>query len=130
MKSSVQQQFSKFALVGAMGTGVQYTVLWIGVNVLAESAPTSSAAGYLLGSVVNYLLNYLFTFASGKSHIETATKYYAILSVGFCLNAGLMELFVRSINMNYWLAQVITTGLGLIWNFAGSRWWVFRDVHA
>jgi putative flippase GtrA len=129
MKHSVPHQFSRFALVGATGTAVQYTVLWIGVNVLAQSAPASSAAGYLLGSIVNYLLNYAFTFASGKSHFEAATKYYAVMVVGFCLNTGLMEIFVRSLKLNYWVAQVITTGLGLLWNFVGSRWWAFRNAH-
>jgi putative flippase GtrA len=125
---SVYRQFLRFALVGATGTAVQYVVLWAGVRLLSGSAPICSAVGYLCGSVVNYSLNYVFTFASGKRHIEAAAKYYMILAVGFCINIGMMELLVRYLGWNYWLAQILTTGIGLMWNFAGSRWWAFREA--
>lgn len=107
---------------------MQYAVLWAGVNVFIYSAPASSAVGYILGSVVNYSLNYVFTFASDKSHFEAITKNYMVRGVGFCINTGLMELFVHSMNWNYWLAQVVTTGIGLGFNFVASRSWVFRDI--
>lgn len=128
MKTSVLRQFFQFALVGAAGTAVQYTVLWAGVNIFGCSAPVSSGVGYILGSVVNYSLNYVFTFASAKPHFEAITKNYMLRGVGFCVNTGLMELFVHSMNWNYWLAQVVTTGIGLAFNFVGSRLWVFRDA--
>ena len=28
------------------------------------------------------------------------------------------------------LAQVLATGIGLVWNFAGSRWWAFKPASA
>lgn len=128
MKTSFLRQFVRFALVGATGTAVQYAVLWVGVNVFTRSAPASSAVGYILGSVVNYSLNYVFTFASAKPHFEAVTKNYTVRGVGFFINTGLMELFVHSMNWNYWLAQVVTTGIGLVFNFVGSRSWVFRNA--
>ena len=123
---SLQRQFLRFAAVGATGTAVQYATLWFGVEYLATTAVVASAVGYVLGSVVNYLLNYFFTFESGKSHLEAASKYYAVLGVGWCINTGLMALFVSQLQWNYWFAQILTTGIGLIWNFLGSRFWAFR----
>ena len=123
---SLPRQFLRFAAVGAIGTIVQYVTLWVGVEYLATTAVVASAVGYVLGSVVNYLLNYFFTFESGKSHLETASKYYAVLGVGWCINTGLMALFVSQLTWNYWFAQIVTTGIGLIWNFLGSRFWAFR----
>lgn len=123
---SLPRQFLRFAAVGAIGTAVQYVTLWFGVEHLSTTAVTASAAGYLLGSVVNYLLNYFFTFESGKSHLEAASKYYAVLGVGWCINTGLMALFVVQLQWNYWIAQIVTTGIGLIWNFLGSRFWAFQ----
>ena len=125
---SLSRQFLHFAAVGATGTAVQYLTLWLGVEWFSLGAVTASAIGYLLGSVVNYVLNYFFTFASGKSHVETASKYYAVLAVGWCLNTALMTLFVRYLDWNYWIAQIVTTGLGLIWNFLGSRFWAFKPA--
>jgi putative flippase GtrA len=119
-------QFLRFAAVGLCGTATQYGMLWLGVEHFGLAAAAASAIGYVFGSVVNYWLNYLFTFKSSKSHVETASKYYVVIGIGWCLNTGLMTLFVHHWHWNYWLAQVLTTGLGLLWNFGGSRWWAFR----
>jgi putative flippase GtrA len=125
---SLSRQFLRFASVGATGTAVQYLVLWLGVETMGWPAAISSAIGYVLGSVVNYLLNYFFTFGSGKSHVEAATKYYAVLAIGLAITAALMALFVGKLGWNYWAAQIVTTGVALLWHFAGSKWWAFRTV--
>jgi putative flippase GtrA len=126
---SLARQFVRFASVGATGTAVQYAVLWAGVEAMGWPAAASSALGYALGSVVNYLLNYFFTFGSAKSHVEAAAKYYSVLAVGLALTAALMALFVNRLGWNYWVAQLLTTGVALLWHFAGSRWWAFK-AHA
>ena len=125
---SLSRQFIRFAAVGACGTLVQYTMLEIGTEWLAMPAAWASAIGYVMGSVVNYLLNYFFTFESGKSHMEAASKYFTLLGVGFCINTGLMALLVHHLGWNKWIAQMLTTGIGLIWNFSGSRLWAFKEA--
>lgn len=122
------RQFLYFAAVGTASTAVQYVILWVGVEIFAAPAAISSAAGYALGSVVNYLLNYFFTFKSDQSHVKTAPKYYTVLSIGWCINFGLMELLAHRMGWNYWLAQVCTTGICLMWNFLGGRWWAFKQA--
>lgn len=119
-------QFVRFAAVGLTGTLIQYAMLWLGVELLGIPAAVASAVGYLFGSVANYLLNYFFTFRSSKSHAEAASKYYSVIAVGWCINTGLMTVLVHGYGWNYWLAQLLATGVGLLWNFAGSRWWAFR----
>ena len=125
---SIKRQFLRFALVGASGTAVQYALLWLGVEWLGLAAALASGIGYLFGSVVNYLLNYFFTFESGKSHVEAATKYYVIVGIGWLINTGLMTLWVHQLGWPYWPAQLLTTAIGLLCNFAGSRWWAFREA--
>ncbi|MFZ6649260.1 GtrA family protein [Undibacterium sp. TJN25] len=131
MSKPVLRQFIRFAAVGLSGTAVQYACVGIALMLSGKSATvTGSAIGYILGSVVNYVLNYFLTFGSGKSHMEAASKYFAVLAVGWCLNLGLMSLFVHHWDWHPWLSQVITTGIGLCWNFTGSRLWAFREVPA
>lgn len=120
------RQFIHFAAVGVTGTLIQYASLWVGVEYFSTSAPSASAIGYVLGSIVNYLLNYFFTFGSDKSHTEAASKYFFIIGVGWCFNLGLMILFVDHFGWYYWFGQLVTTGLGLLWNFSGSKWWAFK----
>lgn len=119
-------QFLRFAMVGASGTAVQYLVLWFGVERCAVGAAAASGAGYGLGALVNYTLNYSFTFGSRQSHSSAAARYFTLLGLGWCLNTSLMWLLVHESGWYYWAAQVLATGLGLLWNFAGSRWWAFR----
>ncbi|MDN2670929.1 GtrA family protein [Janthinobacterium sp. SUN026] len=130
MSHSLHHQFLRFAAVGASGTAVQYSVLWGGVEWAGISAAAASGIGYILGSVVNYLLNYFFTFKSDKGHGEAASKYFTLLGIGWCINTGLMWLLVHQLDWYYWLAQVLATGIGLVWNFAGSRWWAFKPAGA
>lgn len=125
---SLSRQFIRFAAVGACGTAVQYAVLGAGVELFGAPAALASGIGYLFGSVVNYLLNYFFTFASAKTHAEAATKYFTVLAIGWCINTGLMGLLVHRLGWNYWLAQCLTTGIGLLYNFAGSRLWAFKEA--
>lgn len=130
--SSAFQQFLRFALVGLSGTGVQYLSIQIAVVTefaVLDKAPavTGSAIGYLLGSLVNYILNYFFTFDSDKSHVEAASKYFGVLAVGWGINFGLMSLLVEHWHVWHWYAQLFTTGFVLCWNFAGSKLWAFKD---
>ncbi|MBV1775431.1 GtrA family protein [Burkholderiaceae bacterium DAT-1] len=120
------KQFLQFALVGLSGTGVQYVSLWIGADILGTSATTASAIGYILGCFVNYYLNYLFTFKSAKSHADAASKYFTVVGVGWCINTGLMALFTGWLGFPKWPSQIVTTGIGLIWNFGGSKLWAFK----
>jgi putative flippase GtrA len=121
------EQFARFTAVGAVSTAVQYACLWLGVTALEAPAALASAAGYALGVVLSYLLNYLVTFRSSRSHVAAAPRYLAVFSIGWCINTGLMVLLVHRWGWNMWLAQVTATSIGLVWNFSGSRWWTFRQ---
>ncbi|TXI89357.1 MAG: GtrA family protein [Burkholderiaceae bacterium] len=125
-------QFLRFAAVGLSGTAVQYVTVQLAVmwnwNVFDKApAVIGSALGYVLGSVVNYILNYFLTFSSGKSHLEAASKYFTVLAIGWCLNLGLMSVFVEHLQWWHWYAQLVTTAIGLCWNFGGSKMWAFRE---
>nr|WP_314902317.1 GtrA family protein [uncultured Deefgea sp.] len=125
------KKFLTFAAVGLCGTAIQYMVLWLGVEFFAIKAAIASGLGYALGSVANYLLNYFVTFKSQhnqKSHRDAATKFYVISGIGWCINTALMALFVGYWHWGYWFAQLLTTAIGLIWNFSGSHWWAFRHA--
>ena len=51
----------------------------------------ASTASFLADAIINYGLNYRFTFRSNKPHRETAFKFLAIALTGMVLN-GAIEL--------------------------------------
>lgn len=123
-----QLQFIRFAGVGAIGTLAHYVVLVILVEMLSANVVTASTAGATLGALVNYLLNRRYTFRSEKRHGEALTKFLIIAALGLALNASFMLILVEILNIYYLLAQVLSTGLVLVWNFLGNRFWTFNDA--
>ena len=122
------KQLIRFTLVGGIGTAAHYAVLILLVSGLLIHPVIGSTAGFLVGMVVNYLLNRHFTFASQRSHREAFWRFGTVALAGMIINTAMMTLLTVSLEYHYLLAQVLATILTLSWNFFGSRYWVFKEV--
>ena len=123
----ILRQFLKFAGVGVVGTAVQYTTLFVLVQFAGIYPVAASTAGFILGALVNYHLNYIYTFDSSKSHFEAMPKFFIVASVGLFLNGMIMQFFISYFALPYIFAQLIATALVLLWNFAANRVWTFVE---
>lgn len=121
------RQFVRFTGVGCISAIGHYGLLILLVQVAGVDAVAASAAGALLGAVINYTLNYHFTFRSSKAHHESASKFVVVAALGLGLNTLFMWFFVGLLAMHYLPAQVVTTGLVLIWSFLANRFWTFHE---
>ncbi len=122
---AVARQFIQFAGVGVIGTAGHYMVLITIMEVVHGEAIIASSIGALTGAAINYILNYRFTFASDKRHVEALTKFLIIAGIGFLLNGLLMGILVYQVGWPYIIAQLVVTAVLLIWNFVGNRCWTF-----
>lgn len=127
MTIEILKQFSRFTGVGFMSAIGHYGLLILLVQFAAVDAVYASAAGALLGAVINYSLNYRLTFRSTKRHRESVWKFAVVALIGLLLNTLFMWVGVDLLGMHYLLAQVVTTGLVLIWSFVGNRLWTFGE---
>jgi putative flippase GtrA len=123
----VLSQFIRFGAVGVVGTIAHYLILICLVQILGIDAIMASIAGFTTGAIVNYFLNYHFTFHSNKRHKETLTKCFSIALLGLLLNSSIMTAAIRCYRINYILAQMIATGIVLICTFTGNRLWTFHE---
>ena len=119
-------QLAKFTVVGAFGTVVHYTILILLVERAGTDPVVGSSIGAIAGAFVNYFLNYYFTFRSNRRHAEAIVQFYIVAGTGFLLNALLMWLIAHLLGVYYILAQLVTTGLVLLWSFWLNRVWTFR----
>ena len=122
------RQFVSFTGVGFMSAIGHYGLLIALVQIVGVPAVPSSAAGALLGAAINYTLNYHFTFRSTKRHREAVLKFAVVAAVGLVLNTLFMWVGIELIGAHYLLSQIVTTGLELIWSFAGNRFWTFQSA--
>lgn len=119
------RQFMRFATAGAVGTSIQYLLLFVLVESFALNAVFASSLGFLAGAAANFLLGHNWVFRSPLRYRDTVLQFAAVAGVGLLLNALLMYLAVDLIGLHYLLAQLCATGLVLIWNFLGNRMWTF-----
>jgi putative flippase GtrA len=115
-----------FGLVGAVGTACHYGTLILLVEVMHVGAVAATTAGFLVGMIVNYLLNYRHTFRSDKPHLEAAPKFMAIGVCTGVLNSLLVHAGVNVAGLNYLVVQVVTTGVLFLVNFVLNSLWTFR----
>lgn len=119
------QRFLKFALVGGVATLFQYLILVFLVELFYLDPVFSSSFGFLCSCVLNYLLNYKFTFFSNKKHSEAFLKFTLIAGFGLVLNTLSMFVFVNYLEIVYFFSQVLSTTIVLFWNYYGNSIWTF-----
>jgi len=115
----------RFGLVGAVATGIQYLFLIVLVREAGMWPALASAIGFVASSSGNYLLNYHFTFRSGRPHGPAAAKFVTLAAVGLVINFVLMQV-LGAAGVYYLLAQVCATAVVFLWNFLGNSLWTFR----
>lgn len=115
-----------FAALGAVGTLAHYVVL-VGLVQGGLAGPVAgSSAGFLVGGLVNYQLGRRLVFRSSKPHREALAKFFTVAGIGLVLNALLMALLTGPLAAPYLPAQVLVTGLLVLWHYAGNALWTFR----
>jgi putative flippase GtrA len=120
------RQVSAFAGVGFTAALAHYGLL-IGLVEAGGIAPVpATLAGYVGGGIVSYLLNRRHTYESDRPHEEATWRFAAVASVGFLLTGLLMHGFVDRLGAPYLPAQLVTTGIVLVWSFLAHKLWTFR----
>ena len=109
-----------------MGTACHYVTLIGLVELLGTGPVVATTAGFLVGMVVNYLLNYRFTFRSDQPHLVAAPKFFAIGVCTGILNALLVHAGVSMAGLNYLAVQIVTTAVLFLSNFLLNSLWTFR----
>ena len=126
VQGSVLTTLWKFALTGGLATILHYTVLAISLYIFGTSAAFGTALGYLAGAVLGYVANYTFTFHSLARHSKAVLSYFVMVGVGLILNTTLVWIGADQMGWPLWVVQIGATGIVFLFNFLGSRYWVFR----
>lgn len=123
---SLIHQFIRFVMVGGAATFTQYVILVILVEIDLVTAPAASSIGFAISAMLNYWLNYHFTFASDASHQSAALKFAIVAATGLGLNYLLMYFLSEVLEIYYIISQIQVTFVVLLWNFFVNRAWTFR----
>lgn len=129
MRKPILPRFVLYAMVGAAGTAGHYAFLLTTVSLGMLDPVHASVIGALLGAVINFVLNALFTFRAQLAW-GAAIRFFATAALAAAANGAAMALLVDGLHLDYRLAQVIVTvGLMCVTYFVNSVW-TFRASQA
>ena len=115
-----------FVGLGLLCTGLHYGTLVVLVQVFRAPPVPATLCGFCVGGLLSYLLNRRHTFGSERPHEEAAWRFALVAGVAFVMTWLLMRLFVERWHAPYLPAQMVTTGIVMVWTFAANRLWTFR----
>ena len=124
---SLPRQISTFFGVGLVSIVADYGVFALLSEVFAVHPVPAALAGYLVGGLVNYLLNRAHTFTTDRSHVQAGLRFAGVMAVGFSLTGLFMWVFTQQIGLPGIVARVITTGIVFCWNFGAHKLWTFGE---
>lgn len=135
----------RFLLVGGLATVVDmlvmalvqfllepslYKTFWdiFTVNGTGYVYILGTAAGFLVGLLVNYFLSVFFVFEEkGKSKSAYGFIVFAVLSlVGLGLHALGMWVGNSLLKINAWIVKIVMTVIVLGWNYVSRKFILFR----
>ena len=130
----------RFILVGIVNTLVGYTVmfsLWnlAGLHVWGDTGYwISSAANYVVGSVVSFFLNKHFTFRNQEKGLKVVLRFALNITVCWLLAYGAAQPAVAwalsglplSQQLQGNLTMLIGSGLFVVFNYFGQRFFAFK----
>ncbi len=124
--------FVKFGLVGASGFLVDISVFTGLHNAMDLAAELARGIAYWVAATWNWFLNRSFTFASADKdgHAAQWSKYLLMCLVSFFPNWGTFTLLTNNVDFfaQYnQLALVAGVGAGMVFNFIGARFVIFRQ---
>jgi putative flippase GtrA len=126
MSRRLPSQIIAFTGVGLLAAVVHYGLLVGLVELAGWRAIPATLTGYIGGGIVSYGLNRRHTYRSDRPHEEAGWRFAVVAAVGFGLTYLSMSLLHGQLGIQYVVAQVLTTGIVLVWSFIAHKLWTFR----
>ncbi|TKJ41478.1 hypothetical protein CEE37_02645 [candidate division LCP-89 bacterium B3_LCP] len=119
--------FLNYIWIGGLATVVDTFALLVFRVKFGMYVWLSAALAYACGMATNFVLNKYLNFTSKERHIlKQARTFFIVASIGLCLKALLMEVFVQVVHMRLLIAQAFGVAIVMIWSFWGHHKMTFR----
>lgn len=128
-------RFLKFLLVGIVNTIFGTLIMFLLYNLAGFGYWGSSAASYILASVLSFLLNKYFTFKNKESMAKTAFRFAVNIalcySLAYSASKPLMAMILSNTSLSKKMVEQLSMLFGMalftVLNFIGQRFFAFRE---
>lgn len=129
------REFFRYAVVGGIAFLADSGTLFVFKEFILKGGSEielflSTAAGFIAGLLINYILSLVFVFkhSENKNSGKSAMGFIVFTVIGL-IGLGLTELGmyvgVYLLNLHYILTKIIVAALVLVWNYCGRKIFVF-----
>ncbi len=127
-------QFVRYTIVGGIAFIVDFLTLSIIYKILLYNFHyglfLGTAAGFIVGTIVNYCISRRFVFSKDTSRIKNIFFEFLIYTIigilGLLLTEVGMYIGVEVFLFNYAITKILVAGVVLLWNFLVRRFLVFK----
>ena len=128
LKTLISKQFLKYIIVGFIGTGLDFTILYIGVEFFHFFYFYAAIISIMIVVIISFSLNKYWTFRNyAKGYFIQLGKYIIAHGIGIGINIGILTLLVEVFDVWYILAKVFATAVSAIINFLLVKKLIFFD---
>ena len=126
IKHFVSKQFIKYVLIGILGTGLDFLLLYSLVEFFHLHYVLAAIISVAIVVWLSFSLNKYWTFANHeKKYLFQLGKYILSHSLAYGLNLLILIILVEIFGLWYILAKAFATIISAICNFLLTKKWVF-----
>lgn len=124
------RQFLKFCIVGTISMFVDIGLYTLCTRLFGLHYLLANLISFVVALANSYTLNRKFTFGSTHKKIGVQfTKYLMVYVIGLGLSETFLFIFINKFEIYDLIAKPLVIGIVLIWNFTGSKFFIFdRDA--
>ena len=133
IKSIIDIKTIKFLIVGVINTLFGTAIMFSFYNLLGLNYWVSSAANYILASIVSYILNKYWTFQNKEKSVKIVVKFIVNILACYLIAYGIAIPLVRNVlsgigtKMQDNVAMLVGTLLFTALNYFGQRFFAFKE---
>jgi len=121
------KSFSKFTVVGAINTVIDFSVFYILHDLFDVVFVAAHIGAFFVALANSFYFNAIWTFKNLKRDqlIKQISAFTAIGVTGLVLST--ITIYLASYFMWVYFAKIMAMAVSFIWNYIGSWIFVFRD---
>jgi putative flippase GtrA len=119
------RQSARFATVGLLNTAIGLAAIYAVMYFFRTGPAIANAVGYLLGIVVSFSLNRVWTFKSKRPAAQALPMFLLVAGFSYALNLAGVILSISYLSINTYLSQLVGVSTYTVCMFFGCRWFVF-----
>jgi putative flippase GtrA len=122
-RRNIPAQLLLYLLVGGLSLCADFIVF---LTLLPVGLVPAVIAGFVVGTVANYILSTVLAFASGRfGRVDELFRLFCVALIGSGLTLGIV-LALSALGLSAVLAKIVATVAVFGWNFLGRRYFVFH----